>query len=121
VVHCVELRTLVGAGDVSAVNVFKSFTSSPCAPMAPSAKASYWRILIVDDDFEYEISCHGSSYETDIISEYERRGLPIAPNLFRIVLFNMSRGCCWDHIKHWNDNPKFNAYKPEIEKLMVLV
>lgn len=85
------------------------------------------RVLhITDDEFECDIQMNGRhsdmDYETAIIEEYERRQLPVVPNLIRAVLHSL-RYTRIGVILYWNSNAKFEQYigEDELDKYLVLL
>jgi hypothetical protein len=81
---------------------------------------SIHNILVVDDDFEAETSPGWDG----IISVYEKRKLPVAPNLLRAMFYyvsfwgNSDRGDMFAHILQ---QIECLPYKEEVERLLLLL
>jgi hypothetical protein len=93
-----------------------------------------YRYKIVDDDFEVidifrlgqvealeEVKGGGT---LGVIETYEKRNLPVAPNLIKAILWYCDKyGYGIKDIICWNKdyNPKFAKYEKDIEKYLLLL
>jgi hypothetical protein len=89
------------------------------------ANISPGKLRIVDSDFFEEHDCHPSTGWDDLIDCYERRGLPVVPNLLR-AWQEHADGLKWslaEQVRLCLQKPssKVLRYKDDIQKLMILM
>jgi hypothetical protein len=81
-----------------------------------------YQYKIVDSDFEKEIKA-GTSIILAVIEVYEKRNLPVAPNLIKAILWlcNEQNYSINDILDWYGNDPKFTKYEKELEKYLILL
>jgi hypothetical protein len=88
-----------------------------------------WKYKIIDNDFIEEGTEYGVGIWYSCINTYEKRNLPVVPNLIRVFRWytnyltkhglnydiNYAMGACRMH------EPKFSKYENEVKKYLLLV
>jgi hypothetical protein len=77
---------------------------------------------VVDDDFEEDVNANGVIHS--VIKVYEQRGLPVVPNIIRVLLYLMDNGSpLTRHMQplyaiNWNkrETPEYERYAKEVDK-----
>ena len=87
-----------------------------------------WEYELIDSEFgsisgtQIEMGWDSGSCEI-VINEYEKRNLPVAPNLMKAILSFRNRSWTIDTIIASNRkyNPKFQKYEQELQKYLTLI